>query len=281
MLPRVYMLGFTMGLLISLYSPGGAHADILKDVLAEKRLRCGVYADVPPFSSPDPVSRKMVGMDVDLCSAVAAQLGVLVQLVPLSVESRIPELQMGRVDVLIANLAYTASRAAQIDFSYAYYVAREELVVHADDSARTPADFRGQRMSATKGSTSERSIRVNGGVAVTYQDTGAAYLALQQHKVQGFVTNSMTAHKLVLQVAAAGVHLSLLKQPMALEPVAIGMRKGESALVAKVNEVLKRLDQQGQIDHIWNHWLGPGTLYDMPRNNRVTEITKLDFQPLP
>jgi polar amino acid transport system substrate-binding protein len=270
-----------MGLLIALYCPGFVHADILGDVLAEKRLRCGVYADVPPFSSPDPVSRKMVGMDVDLCTAVAVQLGVRAQLVPLSVESRIPELQMGRVDVLIANLAYTARRAAQIDFSYAYYVAREELVVHAEDSARAPADFRGQRMSATKGSTSELSIRVNQAVAVTYQDTGAAYLALQQHKVQGFVTNSMTAHKLISQVAARGVHLSLLKQPMALEPVAIGMRKGESALAAKVNAILQRLDQQGQIDTIWNHWLGPGTLYDMPRKSRVTDIAKLDFQPLP
>ena len=270
-----------MGSLIALYCPVCVHADVLGDVLAEKRLRCGVYADVPPFSSPDPVSRKMVGMDVDLCTAVAAQLGVSAQLVPLSVESRIPELQMGRVDVLIANLAYTVRRAAQIDFSYAYYVAREELVVHAEDSARTPADFRGQRISATKGSTSEQSIRVNEAVAVTYQDTGAAYLALQQHKVQGFVTNSMTAHKLISQVAAAGVHLSLLKQPMALEPVAIGMRKGEFALAAKVNEVLRRLEQQGQMDTIWNHWLGPGTLYDMSRTSKVTDIAKLDFQPLP
>jgi polar amino acid transport system substrate-binding protein len=198
-----------------------------------------------------------------------------------AVEPRIPELQMGRVDVLIANLAYTRRRAAQIDFSYAYYVAREELVVHAADAARTPADFRGQRISATKGSTSEQSIRVNGGVAVTYQDTGAAYFALQQHKVQGFVTNSMTAHKLISQVAAAGVHLSRLKQPMALEPVAIGMRKGEFALAAKVNEVLNRMDRQGRIDSIWNHWLGPGTLYDMRRKSAVTDIAKLDFQPLP
>jgi polar amino acid transport system substrate-binding protein len=83
------------------------------------------------------------------------------------------------------------------------------------------------------------------------------------------------------EAGAAGVHLSLLKQPMALEPVAIGMRKGEFALAAKVNEVLNRMEQQGQIDNIWNHWLGPGTLYDMGRKSRVTDIAKLDFQPLP
>lgn len=271
------ILAFAIGLNCS----GHAQAGVLEHVLAAKRLRCGVYADVPPFASPDPATRSLVGLDVDLCAAVAAQLGVPMQLVPLSIESRIPELQMGRVDILIANLAYTRSRAAQIDFSYSYYVAREEVVVHTEDSALTPADFRGQRMSAAKGSTSEQSIRVNGSVPVTYQDSGTAYLALQQHKVRGFVTNSMTAHKVISQVAATGVHLSLLQQPLALEPVAIGMRKGEFALVTKVNDILERMDHQGQIDQIWNRWLGPATVYNMPRTDRVTEITKLHFRPLP
>jgi polar amino acid transport system substrate-binding protein len=68
---------------------------------------------------------------------------------------------------------------------------------------------------------------------------------------------------------------------MALEPIAVGMRKGESALVAKVNDALLRMERQGQIDGIWNRWLGPGTPYDMRRTDRVTAIAKLDFQPLP
>lgn len=266
---------------ICLLAAGIAHADILQNVLAAKLLRCGVYADVPPFAAPDPVSRNLVGMDVDLCSAVAAQLGVSVQLVPLSIESRIPELQMGRIDILIANLAYTRRRAAQIDYSYSYYVAREEVVVHAQDSALAPRDFRGQRMSAAKGSTSELSIRVNDGVPVTYQDSGAAYLALQQHKVRAFVTNSMTAHQVIARAATTGVRLSLLQPPLALEPVAIGIRKGESLLVAKMNDILVQMDRDGQIDQIWNRWLGPATAYKMPRPDRVTDIAKLRFQPLP
>ena len=249
--------------------------------MAAKLLRCGVYADVPPFSAPDPVSRRLAGMDVDLCTAVATRLGVSVQLVPLSVESRIPELQMGRIDIVIANLAYTRTRAMQIDYSYAYYVGREELVVWAADAARQPADFRGRRLSAAKASTSEQSIRINGGVAVTYQDTGAAYLALQQHKVSGLVTNSITAHQLISRVAAAGVHLALLKQPMALEPVAAGMRKGEPALVAKVNEVLRQMEQQGEMAAIWNRWVGPATAYNIPRQSTVIDIARIDFQPLP
>lgn len=45
------------------------HADQLSDVMSKKSLSCGVYADVPPFSAPDPETRELVGMDVDLCKA--------------------------------------------------------------------------------------------------------------------------------------------------------------------------------------------------------------------
>lgn len=268
-------------LLIGVCFPFIARADVLTHVRATKQLRCGVYAEVPPFSAPDPVSRKLVGMDVDLCAAVAAQLGVRLRLTPLSIDSRIPALQMGRIDILIANLAYTRRRMAQIDFSYAYYIAKEVLIVHATDSTLTLASFRGQRLSAVSGSTSAEAIRLNGAIPVTYHDYGSAYLALQEHKVRGMVTNSVAAHKLILQVAAAGIHLQLLAQPMALEPIAIGIRKHEPAMLSKVNEILLRLQRQGQIERIWNHWLGPGTPYDMARTDTVVDIGTLKFSPLP
>ncbi|MHC1481256.1 transporter substrate-binding domain-containing protein [Frateuria aurantia] len=256
-------------------------ADSWQQLHMSHMLRCGVYADVAPFASPDPVSRKMAGMDVDLCAAVADALKLRLQLVPLSVESRIPELQMGRVDILVANLAYSRSRAQQISFSDAYYVAHEELIVHRADAGLTLAELRGQRISATRGSTSEESVRINHARPISYQDTGAAYLALAQFKVKGFVTNSMTAHRLVAQVAKDGVALSILRQPMADEPVAIGMRRGEPALQAAVNGALLSLEQQGRLNAIWNRWLGPGTIYNMQRHDRVTAIDALRFTPLP
>ena len=265
-------------LLVGTCFPFIVRAGALTHVLATKRLRCGVYADVPPFSAPDPVSRKLVGMDVDLCAAVAAHLGVRLQLAPISIDSRIPALQMGRIDILIANLAYTRRRRDQIDFSYAYYIAKEVLIVHSSDSGTS---YRGQRLSAVSGSTSAEAIRLNGAIPVTYHDYGSAYLALQEHKVRGMVTNSVAAHKLILQVAAAGVHLRIVEQPMALEPIAIGIRKREPAMLAKVDAVLMRLEQRGQLEKIWNHWLGPGTPYDMTRTDTVVDIGRLKFSPLP
>lgn len=96
--------------------------------MAKNSLSCGVYADVPPFSTPDPKNRERVGMDVDLCKALAKSMGVELELKPLSVEARIPEVKMGRVDVIFANLAYTKTRAEQIQFRDPYYIAKENPI---------------------------------------------------------------------------------------------------------------------------------------------------------
>lgn len=255
-------------------------ADTLSDIASRGQLNCGVYADVPPFSSPDPKTRQLVGMDVDLCQALAGQLGVKVNLMPVSVEARIAVLTTGRVDVLIANLAYTKSRAAQIQFSDPYYIAKEVLVVKSPNADKTPADFKGKRLSSTKGSTSEQSIRMAQAKPVTFQDTASAYLALQQNKSVGFVTNGMTATQLVNRAAADNIKLAIIKEPMALEPVAVGMKKGDEALLTKVNAGLMGMEQGGEIDRIWNRWLGPDTEYKMVREEKVQPLSELKFVPL-
>lgn len=268
-------------LLVSPLAVAVAQADQLSDVMSKKSLSCGVYADVPPFSAPDPKTRELVGMDVDLCKALAKELGVELELKPLSVEARIPEVKMGRVDLIFANLAYTKSRADQIQFSDPYYIAKETLVVRAANADQPKSFFEGKRISSTKGSTSEQSIRLANATPVTFQDTGSAYMALQQNKVVGLVTNTMTAIKLVGQAKAGGVELAIAKEPMALEPIGAGMRQGEPAFLAKVNESLRAMEAKGEIDAIWERWIGPNTEYKMVRVDKVQSLSELKFDPLP
>jgi polar amino acid transport system substrate-binding protein len=257
-----------------------AHADQWQDIQQRKELKCGTFGDVPPFAAPDPKTREMVGFDVDLCNALAKHLGVVAKITPLSVEARVPEVKMGRVDVTVANLAYTLSRGEQIQFSDPYYVAKEMLAVKASDPGTTKADFKGKRISSTKGSTSEQSIKLNNSEPVTFQDTGSAYMAVQQNKSVGVVANTMTIIKLVNQSKAGGVELKMIKEPMALEPVGVGMKKDEPALLAKVNEALATMEKAGEIDQLWAKWLGPNTEYKMVREEKVMPLSNLKFVPL-
>lgn len=91
----------------------------------------------------------------------------------------------------------------------------------------------------------------------------------------------MTAIKLVNQAKASGIELAIAKEPMALEPIGAGMRKDEPAFLAKVNESLKAMDDAGEIDAIWERWIGPNTEYKMVREDKVHSLSALKFDPLP
>lgn len=272
----------TLAVALAAGAAGGmAHADQLDDIMSAKVLRCGTFADVPPFAAPDPATREMAGFDVDMCRAIAERWGVTAEIRPLSVEARVPEVKLGGVDLTIANLAYTLSRAEQIQFSDPYYVAKERLAVKADDPGTTKADFAGKRLASTKGSTSELSIKLNGSDPLTFQDTGSAFMAVQQGKARGMVANTMTITKLVSESQTRGVPLKMIDEPMIDQPIGIGMKLGEPALLAKVNETLVAMDEAGQINELWNKWLGPETEYKMTRTDKVVPLTELKFTPIP
>ena len=258
-----------------------AQADQLQEIMQRKELRCGTFADVPPFAAPDPKTREMVGFDVDLCGAIAKSLGVTAKITPLSVEGRVPEVKLGHVDIAVANLAYTLGRADQIQFSDPYYIAKEMLAVKARDPGKTKEDFKGKRLASTKGSTSELSIKLNGSEPLTFQDTGSAFMAVQQNKALGMVANTMTITKLVNESKKSGVELKMIEDPMILQPIGVGMKKDEPALLARINETLASLDKAGEINRIWDKWLGPGTEYKMVRTDKVTPLSELKFTPIP
>jgi polar amino acid transport system substrate-binding protein len=258
-----------------------ARADQLQDILQRKELRCATFADVPPFASPDPKTREMVGFDVDLCKAVAQHLGVSAEIKPVSVDARVPEVQLGHVDVAIANLAYTLTRAKQIQFSDPYYVAKEMLAVRASDPGTHKSDFVGKRLSATKGSTSELAVKLNKSVPLTFEDTGSVFMAVEQNKSVGMVANTMTITKLVAASQTNGAKLRMIPDPMLLEPICIGMKKDEPALLGKINAILVEMDNEGEINALWNKWLGPDTEYKMARTDKVVPLADLKFDPIP
>lgn len=258
-----------------------AKADQLDTIIANKTLRCATFADVPPFASPDPKTREMAGFDVDLCGAIAKELGVKAEIKPVSVEARVPEVKLGRVDLSVANLAYTQSRAEQIQFSDPYYLAKEMLIVPVDDPGTKKSDFVGQRIASSKGSTSELSVKLNKSEPLTFQDTASAYLAVQQGKARGIVGNTMTMTKFVNESKTKGKQMRMIEEPMLFQPIGIGMAKDNPALTAKINEILRKLDADGEINRIWDKWLGPNTEYKMTRTDKVVPLSELKFDPIP
>lgn len=277
----ILMLGLAAFGLAASPIPAAAQGGLLAEITQRKELRCATFADVPPFAAPDPRTREMVGHDVDLCRAIAKRWGVEAKITPVSVEARVPEVRLSRVDLTIANLAYTLSRAEQIQFSDPYYLAKEMLAVRANEAGRAKADFKGKRLASTRGSTSELAIRLNESEPLTFADTGSAFMAVQQNRAFGIVANTMTITKLVNDSQTAGVPMRMIEEPMAFQPIGVGMKKDEPALLARVNETLAAMERDGELTAIWDKWLGPSTEFKMTRTDKVTPFAQLQFTPLP
>ncbi|MBN9055365.1 MAG: ABC transporter substrate-binding protein [Rhizobiales bacterium] len=259
-----------MALLATVLSCGTAAADQLADIKSRGTLTCGTLGTAEPFSFADPTTREIVGYDIDLCKAIADDIGVKLEMKPLSVEARIPELAQGRVDVMAGNLGYTPERAQQIDYTTSYFVSLQKLLVKADSDFAAIDDLANSRISAPKGSSSERYIRdaLPQATLLTFQDPPSAFLALAQSKVDAMILSEINAEKFVAQT---GEKFKFVDQAVAEEFWGLGVRKNETALLEQVNATLKRLETSGEGEKIFDKWLGEETAYKLKKPFKFDE----------
>lgn len=262
------LAAITLGL-----TAGMANADQLADIKTKGVLTCGTLGTSEPFSYPDPKTREIQGYDVDFCKAVAKSLGVKLELKLIAVAARIPELQQGRVDVVIANLGWSPERAQQIGFSDQYFASEQKVAARKESGFTHVKDLAGKRISATKGSSSELAVRkaLPTATTVTFQDPPTGFLAMQQGKVEGFALSELSLVKFQQQ-AEASSPVVILEPSLMLEPWGIGMRKEESALIKHVNGMLESMEKSGEVTQTFNKWMGAGTGYKMQRSFKVEPI---------
>lgn len=251
-----------------------AWADRLADIKARGSLICATLNSSEPLGYQDPVSRKTVGFDIDTCAAIAKHLGVSLDLRSVSVEARIAELSLGRVDLIAAALGYTKERAQQIAFSDAHYQVPIKIIVKVDSKLNKLADFKGLKISANKGSTPELyARRRTEAEVITFQDPPAAFLALQQGKVDGL---ALAAPSAVRFVNETGGKFRFADEALAYEATALGVKKDEPALLAAVNKALADMEASGELEAMWVKWYGPTTKFNLPREKKLTPISTFE-----
>ena len=242
-----------------------AHADQLDDIKASGVLKCGVGSQYKPFSFvEDPKTRKFVGYDVDICDAVAARIGVKPELVFITGATRITDLQSGRTDIALANLTHTPERAELVDFSDNYFSVPVKVMVPASSSIKSFADLPGKRMSGISGSNHEVKVpMVAKGVDLkVFPSPANAFLALEQGKVESMVGDETT---LLGLIGTKHNQWRILDQPVDVQQIGIGVRKGEARVRAAVNETLADLEKSGKAAQIFDHWFGKDSDLKMKR----------------
>lgn len=262
----------------ALLASGIAGADQLDDVERKGELVCGVLGTDEPNSFIDPRTRAIVGYDVDLCRAVADKLGVRLVVKQLAVAARIPELQQGRVDILAASLTHTKERESVIDFSLTTFVTGQRVLARSDSGITALSQLEGRKVVTVKGGTQEPNIRraVPGVDVVTFETQPQAFIALQQGKGVAFVDDEVSLLTAYAKLGAAQKDYVVLSESISVEPLALGIRKGESAVKTFVDGVLRELEASGEAERLFFKWYGPDSRVKFSTRGFKIESDRID-----
>jgi polar amino acid transport system substrate-binding protein len=252
---RIRLAGF-LGAFLSVlgWMPGPARADDLDRIIETGLVRIAVPQDLPPFGSIR--NGQVEGYDVDIAKLVATDLGVRLQLVPVTSVNRIPALLTDRVDLVIANLGISPDRAKTIAFSTPYapffsgVFGAPELVV------KGPADLQGKKTAVTRDTIEDRdltTIAPQGAEIVRFDDNDAAISAFLSGKADLIATGNVVAAALLKQHPQKTIEAKFrIKQ----SPPGIGLRRGASELLNWVNVFVFQRKLNGDLDRLSRQWFG-------------------------
>jgi polar amino acid transport system substrate-binding protein len=234
--------------------PFAAAADALDDVMKKKLIRIAVPQDFPPFGSVG-TDLKPQGLDIDVAELIARDLGVKLELVPVSSANRIPYLQTNKVEAIISSLGKNPEREKTIDFTSAYAPFFNGVFGPADVKVSKIEEVGARSMGVTRGSVEDIEISKllpNGNIK-RYEDNNSTISAFLSGQVELVATGNVVAAAIIAKNPPRKPETKFLIKN---SPCFVGLSKNEPRLLAKLNEIIARSKADGRLDKIAQKWLG-------------------------
>ncbi len=240
-----------------------AQADALGEILQAKVLKVAVPQDFPPFGSVG-TDMQPRGYDIDAAALIAKELGVKLELVPVSSANRLPYLQTKKVDLVISSLGKNPDREKQIDFTVAYAPFYSGVFGAASVKVAAVGDLSKKTVGVTRGALEDLELSkiVPADADVRrFEDNNTTIAAFLSGQVQLIATGNVVA------AAILEKNPPIRPEPKFVikdSPCYIGLNKDEPALLAKVNGIIAKARKDGSLDAISKKWLGAPIPADLP-----------------
>ncbi len=231
-----------------------AKAD-LSDILSAGTVKIGVPENFPPFGALG-AEGEYEGYDIDVAKLVAENLGVELELVPVTSKQRIPFLETDRVDLVISSMGANPERAKSIWFSSAYAPFFSGAFAAGDKSIMSPMDLAGMKVGLTGGTLEDLELTESapdGTEIIRFGDNAATLAAYTSGQVDVLVTGNTVA----AQLSAENPDMSLETKFIIKEsPAFIGVKKGNFDLLQWVNVFILHKKLGGDLNSLSEKWLG-------------------------
>lgn len=236
-----------------------SHADALKDIKARGSIIIAVDFTHPPYGMLDDKSQQ-VGTDIEMARQLAQDMGVKLEVLPVTGPNRIPFLLTNKADIVIASVSVTDERKKVIAFSKTY--ATQPLVVMAPgkDSLKDVTALSGKQIAAARGTTADLRLTalvkekdVKDVDIVRYQDEATAKTAVGTGQQKIFAASLADA----LGVKAANPASNFEVQfRMFEDPLAIALRRDEPELQAWLDSWVMTNLKNGKLNATYRKYFG-------------------------
>lgn len=203
-------------------------------------------------------NNEIVGVDVEIMKAVAKKLGVEVEVTDVDFNTICASVKSGKADVGAAGITINDERKLSVDFSVPYSTTEQYIIVaENNDTIKTLEDLSGKKIGVQEGTTSDSAVnklisdKVVTDTVVTGYKSPAIAAASVPNKIDAVVTDKLTAELIVKNNSGLKTFKLIDKSgnPIAeIEEYGIAVAKGNSELLAVINEVIQELKNNGSIE---------------------------------
>ena len=225
---------------------------------AQQVLKVGSTPTGVPFTFLDTKTNSIQGIMVDLITEIGKDAGFQVQIEPMQFSTLIASLTSNKIDIISAAMFVTAQRKEVIDFSEPFYSYGEGLLVPKSDSKTYTRqdDLKGEVVGAQVGTAFVDALKKSGlfsevkaydTIPDILRDVNAGRLKA------GFADYPILAYNLK-QGGFSEARIVEDYKPTTIGSVGIGVRKGDTELLAKINTSLAKLKANGTVAKILDKW---------------------------
>ena len=233
---------------------------------------------------------KLVGLDADILSAVAAKLGLEMDVSVTDFSGMLGSVQSGRADITIGGIAWSDARQKVGLFTDPPYYSPPAMAVHGTASYPDVHSFEGRDLGTVTGYVWAKSIaQVPGATPHTYPTADSVFQDLTSGRLDiGFLDPLLITYQ-QQQRPDMKVHIAYMKPPTAqevtahpdykyFEPYMTGfyLPKQATKLEKAVSEQIDRMYKDGSLATLITKWGGDPKQFLVPSSDMAAERRGVD-----
>lgn len=202
---------------------------------------------------------EVAGADIELAKYIAEQLGVELEIINVAFDSISTYLVNDEADMSLSAMTITEERKETLDFSVPYTTAQQYIIVLEDnDKVAVLDDLAGQNIGVHLGTTGDFLVSDEvmmgvlagtGSNVAQYKFLTDAALALKNGELGAIVCDTQLAENIVaVNEGLKCFPLAFAAGEVEIEQLGIAMKKGDEEFVAKVNEIITPVIEDGTFD---------------------------------